>query len=205
MNTRISLYVLGLVLCSLLAGCANTSTTADGISPGGASPTVYNVRSFGAKGDGTTIDSPAINKAIDAANAGGGGTVLFPPGTYLCFSIHLKSNVCLSLDQAATILAADNPLEADAPGYDAPEPNQWDPYEDFGHSHWHNSLIWGENLENISIIGLGRIDGKGLTSGANPRKRNAGASNGTRAARSTTAETEPEIPPNPILPATLAA
>ena len=50
-----------------------------------------------------------------------------------------------------------------------PEPNQWDPYQDFGHSHWHNSLIWGENLENISIIGPGRIDGKGLTRGGNLR------------------------------------
>jgi polygalacturonase len=50
-------------------------------------------------------------------------------------------------------------------GYDAPEANPWDPYEDFGHSHFHNSLIWGEHLENIAIVGFGRIDGYGLSRG----------------------------------------
>src|SRR5690242_11424254 len=79
MNTRISLYVSGLILCSLMLGCANTSGTS-GAASAGDSPVVYNVRAFGAKGDGKTIDSPAINKAIEAANAAGGGTVLFPPG-----------------------------------------------------------------------------------------------------------------------------
>ena len=41
------------------------------------------------------------------------------------------------------------------------EPNEWDKYQDFGHSHWHNSLIWGEDLSNIAIVGRGRIWGKG--------------------------------------------
>ena len=121
---------------------------------------VFDVRKFGAKGDGKALDSPAINKAIDAAAASGGGTVRFPAGTYRSFSIRLKSNLTLYLDQGATILAAD-PKEGDGK-YDEPEPNQWDQYQDFGHSHWHNSLIWGENLENISILGPGRIWGKGL-------------------------------------------
>src|SRR5262245_12075753 len=67
----------------------------------------YSVRYFGAKGDGKTLDTPAINKAIEAAAAAGGGTVHFPAGTYLCFSIHLKSNIALYLDPGATILAAD--------------------------------------------------------------------------------------------------
>src|SRR5215813_8927361 len=120
----------------------------------------FDVRKYGAKGDGKALDSPAINKAIDAAAAAGGGTVLFPAGTYRSFSIRLKSNVALYLDQGATILAAD-PRDGDGK-YDPPEPNQWDQYQDFGHSHWHNSLIWGENLENVSILGPGRIWGKGL-------------------------------------------
>jgi polygalacturonase len=121
---------------------------------------LFSVRDFGAKGDGKALDSPAVNKAIDAAAAAGGGTVHFPAGMYRCFSIRLKSNITLYLDQGATILAAD-PKDGDGK-YDPPEPNPWDQYQDFGHSHWHNSLIWGENLENISIIGPGRIWGKGL-------------------------------------------
>lgn len=120
----------------------------------------FEVRKFGAKGDGKALDSPAINKAIDAAAAAGGGTVLFTAGTYRSFSIRLKSNVALYLDQGATILAAD-PRDGDGK-YDPPEPNPWDQYQDFGHSHWHNSLIWGENLENVSILGPGKIWGKGL-------------------------------------------
>jgi polygalacturonase len=132
------------------------------------SAAVYDVRAFGARGEGKTLDTRAINSAIDAASAAGGGTVLFPAGTYLSFSIHLKSNIALYLDQGATILAAD-PKEAKG-SYDLPEPNQWDMYQDFGHSHWHNSLIWGENLENVSILGPGLIDGKGLTR-RSPRPR----------------------------------
>jgi polygalacturonase len=120
----------------------------------------YNVKTFGAAGDGKTIDSPAINKAIEAATEAGGGTVYFPAGTYLCFSIRLKSHVGLYLDHGTVILAA-NPDEHEG-GYDAAEPNEWDAYQDYGHSHWHNSLIWGEGLEDISISGPGEIYGKGL-------------------------------------------
>jgi polygalacturonase len=129
---------------------------------------VYDVKMFGAKGDGNTLDTPAINKAIETAAAAGGGTVRFPAGTYLCFSIQLKSNIALYLDQGATILAAD-PKTANG-SYDKPEPNEWDMYQDFGHSHWRNSLIWGIGLENVSILGPGRIDGKGLTR-RSPRPR----------------------------------
>jgi polygalacturonase len=120
----------------------------------------FNVKTYGAAGDGKTIDSPAINKAIDAAAEAGGGTVYFPAGTYLCFSIRLKSHVGLYLDHGAVILAA-NPAEHEG-GYDPAEPNQWDMYQDHGHSHWQNSLIWGEGLEDISISGPGKIWGKGL-------------------------------------------
>jgi polygalacturonase len=125
---------------------------------------LFDVKSFGAKGDAKTLDTAAINKTIDAAAAAGGGTVFFSAGNYLSVSIHLKSNIALYLDQGATIVAAET-----APGvaYDPPEPNQWDSYQDFGHSHFHNSLIWGENLENISILGPGKIWGKGLVRSGN--------------------------------------
>jgi polygalacturonase len=129
---------------------------------------IYDVRAFGAKGDGRTLDTAAINKAIEAAVAGGGGTVDFPAGTYLSVSIRLRSNITLQLNPGATILAAET-----IPGkvtYDLPEPNEWDMYQDFGHSHWQNSLIWGIGVENVHIIGSGLIDGRGLTR-RSPRAR----------------------------------
>ena len=122
-------------------------------------PGVYSVRAFGATGDGKTLDTAAINKAIDSAAAAGGGTVYFPAGNYLSVSIRLKSNIALYLDHGATIIAANT---SDNIKYDPPEPNDWDKYQDFGHSHWHNSLIWGENLTNVSILGTGTIWGRGL-------------------------------------------
>src|SRR4030095_12926582 len=128
----------------------------------------YDVRTFGAKGDGTTVDTDAINKAIEAAAAKGGGTVHFPAGTYLSFSIRLKSNIMLYLGAGATLLAADPATHKGQ--YDLPEPNEWDMYQDFGHSHWQNSLIWGIGLENVHIVGPGLIDGKGLTR-RSPRAR----------------------------------
>src|SRR5712691_6083779 len=130
---------------------------------------VYNVKAFGATGNGKTLDTPAINKAIETVAAAGGGTVFFPAGNYLSVSIHLKSNIALYLDQGATIVAAQT---SETAKYDPPEPNEWDTWQDFGHSHFHNSLIWGENLENISILGPGRIWGKGLVrSGSQSRTR----------------------------------
>ena len=132
------------------------------------SGTFFNVKDFGAKGDSTVFDTKAINKTIDAASAGGGGTVYFPAGKYLSFSIRLKSNITLFLDNGAVLIAAD-PSQGKG-GYDSPEPNAWDKYQDFGHSHWHNSLIWGENLQNISIIGHGMICGKGLTRSGNTKE-----------------------------------
>jgi len=120
----------------------------------------FNVKNFGAKGDSKTIDTEAINNTINAAAKAGGGTVYFPAGTYLSYSIHLQSHITLYLDQGATILAA-SPI-GDV-GYDPPELVVDNKFQDFGHSNWHNSLIWGENLEDISILGPGIIYGKGLT------------------------------------------
>jgi polygalacturonase len=120
---------------------------------------IYDVRSFGAAGDGKTLDSPAINKAIETAAAAGGGTVRFPAGTYLSYSIRLKSNITLYLDSGSKILAANRAIHG-GEGYDAPEDiGDAARYQDFGHGHWHNSLIWGEHLENITITGPGMIDG----------------------------------------------
>jgi polygalacturonase len=124
------------------------------------SATDFNVRDFGAAADGKTLDNPAIQKAIDAAEAAGGGTVVIPAGTYLCGSIELKSTIHL-LDSGAIILGAPQNMNA----YDETEPWPSDnPYQDGGHCYFHNSLIWGENLNNVSITGGGMIKGGGLVS-----------------------------------------
>lgn len=121
---------------------------------------VHNVMDYGAKADGKTIDSPAINRAIEEAAAQGGGTIYFPAGVYACYSIRLASHIHLYLEQGACILAA---FPTPTAGYDEAEPNAHNRFQDFGHSHWKNSLIWGIGLEDITISGPGRIDGQGLT------------------------------------------
>src|SRR5205807_202052 len=150
---------------------------------GAAQSSAFDVRKYGARGDGKTIDTPAINSAIDAAAATGGGTVLFPAGTYVSYSIHLKSHVTLYLDSGAMILAAAVPLEGTSAGYDSPEPQgPWEPYQDFGHNHWHNSLIWGEGVHDVAILGPGLIWGRGLSRGLGhdkdlPSTKNPGVGN----------------------------
>ncbi|HYG24305.1 MAG TPA: glycoside hydrolase family 28 protein [Verrucomicrobiae bacterium] len=159
----------GLSLLALLLAAVLVPSTRAADTPSPVAGVVYDVRAFGAVGDGKTLDGDAINRAIATAAARGGGTVYFPAGTYLSFSIRLQSHIRLFLDQGATLLAA-NPAEH--PGrYDSPEENEWDMYQDFGHSHWKNSLIWGIGLENVSIVGPGLIDGQGLTKrGPGPRR-----------------------------------
>ena len=118
----------------------------------------FNVRDYGAVGDGKNLDSRAIDKAIAAAAAAGGGTVLVPAGTYLSGSIHLQSNIHLLIDAGATILGAPQDMNV----YDETEPYTLGGYQDGGHCYFHNSLIWGENLTNVFITGNGTINGGGL-------------------------------------------
>ena len=120
---------------------------------------VYKVKDYGAKGDGKTLDHTAINKAIEAAAAAGGGQVVLTAGTYLCGSIRLKSNVDLHLMAGAKIVAAPAELKA----YDESEVFGAPEYQDGGHTYFHNSLIWAEGQQNVSISGRGMIDGEGLT------------------------------------------
>src|SRR5512147_1054068 len=112
----------------------------------------FNVRAEGgAVGDGQTLDSPAIQSAIDACAANGGGTVFLPAGQYLTGSLFLRNNISLYLDAGAVILGSENP----------------DDYP-IVHSRWEGKhqdtyapLIAGQNLSNISVVGRGTIDGRG--------------------------------------------
>jgi len=138
------------ILLGPLCGILNAAET--------AGQNYFNVRAFGALGDGKNLDSPAIDKAIDACVQAGGGTVLVPAGTYLSGSIHLKSNIHLLIDAGATILGAPQDMNV----YDETEPFTLGGYQDGGHCYFHNSLIWGENLTNVFISGNGIINGGGL-------------------------------------------
>ncbi|GAA2324218.1 hypothetical protein GCM10010149_92020 [Nonomuraea roseoviolacea subsp. roseoviolacea] len=121
----------------------------------------FDVRDYGATGNGSTYDDDAIDQAITAASAAPGGVVVFPPGRYRSRTIHLKSNITLRIDGGATILAAGS-------GMDAPEPNPYDDYQDYGHSHFHNSLMWGSGVTDVHITGDGTVDGDGNLITGNP-------------------------------------
>src|ERR1035437_9832993 len=152
--SSIGLLCVVVTLAFFLNGCKSVKTA----NAASGKRSVFNIRSFGAVGNGTNLDSPAIDRAIQAASAAGGGTVFVPAGTYLSGSIHLTNNINLHLDAGAVILGAPQEMNA----YDPTEP--WTPpaYQDGGHTYFHNSLIWGENLTNVSITGPGMINGGGL-------------------------------------------
>ena len=94
--------ILVLFFITFLAACLAASLPAK----------TYDVMEHGAVGDGRTLDTAAINKAIEAASENGGGIVYFPAGKYLSHSIHLKSHTTLYLSQGASILAAEPTEEA---------------------------------------------------------------------------------------------
>ena len=111
----------------------------------------FNVQNYGAIGDGETVSTEAIQKAIDDC-AKTGGTVYFPAGTFLSGSIFLKSNVALHLDHGAVLLGSTN--QDDYP-VTIPE------YRSYTDNYVIRSLIYAEKAEHISIYGRGTIDGQG--------------------------------------------
>ena len=112
---------------------------------------VFNIRDYGAVGDGQTLDTPAIQAAIEACNQNGGGTVYVSAGNFVTGSIFLESNITLYLEAGATLLGS--PEAADYPAVD----NRWE-----GASRQtHAPLIGGDDLENIAVVGRGTIDGRG--------------------------------------------
>jgi polygalacturonase len=171
------LKLAGAGLAGTAVGASGTPASSSAIQTvGTSSGDIFDVRAFGAKGDGKALDTAAINRAIETAAVAGGGIVRVTAGNYLCYSIPLRSNVTLYLGPGAVLIAAESPAQG-GPGYDPPEPNAWDNYQDFGHSHWHNSLIWGEDIHNVSILGPGLIWGKGLSRGSGDTTLAAGVGN----------------------------
>jgi polygalacturonase len=113
---------------------------------------VFNVMDHGAKGDGVASETAAINKAIEAASAAGGGQVLIPAGRFLSGTVKLRSDIALFLDAGATLVGTTNLSE-----YYQPTPPSGTPEARWG--KWHRALLVGENVENVTIAGPGAIDG----------------------------------------------
>jgi polygalacturonase len=112
---------------------------------------IWNIRDYGAVGDGKTLNTDAFRKAIEACTGAGGGRVVVPAGTFLTGPIELKSSVNLNLDENAIILYSRN----------------FDDYP-LARVSWEGrdtvacrSPLWGENLHDVSVTGKGIIDGQG--------------------------------------------
>ncbi len=133
--------------CWLLAALAG--------APANAAPAEFNVRAFHAAGDGMALDTPALQGALDACAAAGGGRVVLPPGTYLSGTLHLRDNVELHLDQGARLLGTTN-----LAGYEPFAGVRESPR--VPRDNWHRGLILGEGVTNLTLSGPGVIDGQNV-------------------------------------------
>jgi polygalacturonase len=123
----------------------------------------YNVKDFGATGDGKTLDTQAINKTIEACSTAGGGTVQVSAGVYLTGTVHLKSNINLQLDAGATLLGSKDLKDYDDifnPERNVPtlNPAPGRPIRKEGFL-WHAAVVVGQDLRKVAITGRGTIDG----------------------------------------------
>lgn len=118
-----------------------------------SAPGVFEVREFGAKADGKTSDTVAINKAVEACASSGGGQVLLSPGKYVAGTIHLQSDVTFHLAPGAVLIGTTNLEE-----YVCFKPPAGTPEAKF-RPEWHRAMILAVNATNVTISGSGIIDG----------------------------------------------
>jgi polygalacturonase len=116
---------------------------------------IVDVKEFGAKGDGKTLDTAAIQAALDACGKAGGGTVHFGAGTYLSQPITLRSKTTVQLDRDAILKATDDPKDY------LPSTVSWDDVLNGSKRGPFTHFISGEDLTDVTIAGQGTIDGSG--------------------------------------------
>ena len=121
---------------------------------GSAQYLIFNVMDYGAVNNGKTVSTKSIQKAIDDCAEKGGGTVHFPAGRYITGTIFLKSFITINLESGAVIEGSKN--LSDYPVVESKIRSYTDNYTN-------KSLIYGEDLEHISITGHGIIDGNGAS------------------------------------------
>jgi polygalacturonase len=145
MKAPTTLFVLsfGIILCGADAPPA--------IGPG-PEPKIFDVREFGAKGDGTNLDTEAIQKALDACGKAGGGRVRFSAGTYLSKSLTVRTKTTVQLEAGAMLLASTNQ------GDFMKVPGDWLQAKSSGDFI---PLISGKDLTDVTFTGGGVIDGSG--------------------------------------------
>jgi polygalacturonase len=146
---------VGAALLTLTARADQTT----GSALSGIVKPVFNVLEHGAAGDGVSLDSAALQGAIDAAGAAGGGTVYLPAGTYLSGTLRLRSNVTLHLEAGATLLGS-----TDIAHYPVTEPA----LRSYTDTYVCQSLLYAERAERIAIVGRGTVDGQGAAFKAEP-------------------------------------
>lgn len=125
---------------------------------------VFGVRDFGAIGDGITLDTAAVQRAVDEISRIGGGKLLFSDGKYVLSTVFLKSGVHIVVDKSAMILGA---LSFD--DYCFHEKIDYPAYQDASHTYFDCSMFVGRNCENIAIIGEGVVDMRSVWDEENKR------------------------------------
>jgi polygalacturonase len=126
-----------------------------------AHATTCDVTKYGAIGSGKSLDTAAIQKAIDACAAAGGGTVLFSNGRFLSGTLFLKSNITLRVETGAVLLGSTHVADFEIKQAGAAKTINGEVSDEVGAHHIGLHFIYADNVDNIAIEGGGVIDGQG--------------------------------------------